>query len=329
MSLNVTSRSKWVGEPDYWPLAIVRKLWGIFGTTMKQLWEYFWTTTYETSFRLLQLSDNFWENINNFQPSLDNFETSEIKLNFETTLRQLWGSFGTTLRQLGDSFSGDQMVTTIVTIDAPLPCGQHFSSLKFWSKSGSCAFFCLLDENSENVPVNQIPLAADWALGVLHFWVQAQLGCCVLLGLVHTGIGIACTSHVLLCFEWRGRGWMVGSIIGNAEPHPATRRSPEEPSPLFFQLAQHICPARCSKWSEMHERPQIIKENALHVLTGAVKYRSIKHARRWISALATSFCSSFAEVVLPQPVVAAIVYLGWRGGQIMCEDGGRGQVWEV
>ena len=83
---------------------------------MKQLWEYFWTTTYETSFRLLQLSDNFWENINNFQPSLDNFETSEIKLNFETTLRQLWGSFGTTLRQLGDSFSGDQMVTTIVTI---------------------------------------------------------------------------------------------------------------------------------------------------------------------------------------------------------------------
>ena len=28
----------------------------------------------------------------------------------------------------------------------------------------------------------------------------------------------------------------------------------------------------------MHVRPQIIKENALHALTGAVKYRSIKHA---------------------------------------------------
>ena len=48
----------------------------------------------------------------------------------------------------------------------------------------------------------------------------------------------------------------------------------------------------------------------MHVLTGAVKYRSIKHAGRWISALSTSLCSSFAEVVLPQPVVAAIVYLG-------------------
>ena len=28
----------------------------------------------------------------------------------------------------------------------------------------------------------------------------------------------------------------------------------------------------------MHERPQIIEENTLHALTGAVKYRSIKHA---------------------------------------------------
>ena len=73
-----------------------------------------------------------------------------MKLNFETILRQLWGSFGRTLRQLGDSFSWDHMVTTIVTIGAPLPCGQHLSSLKF----GSCAFFCLLDENAENMPVN-------------------------------------------------------------------------------------------------------------------------------------------------------------------------------
>ena len=103
MSLDVTSRSKWVGEPDYWPLAIVRNLWGILGTTMKQLWEYFRTTMRQVlefysfrttfgktlaTFRLLWITLKLW----NFR--------DKIKLwnNFETTLGQLWEDFEHMLR---------------------------------------------------------------------------------------------------------------------------------------------------------------------------------------------------------------------------------------
>ena len=113
---------------------------------------------------------------------------------------QLWEDFETAWRQ----FSWDDMVTTIVNIGAPLPCGQHF----FFPEIRIMCIFCLLDENAENMPVNRIPLAADWALGVLHFWVQAHSAVVYFLAWFTQALGLLVMP--MFCFVLSGEdagGW--------------------------------------------------------------------------------------------------------------------------
>ena len=123
-------------------------------------------------------------------------------------------------------------------------------------RRNSRAAFWLVEKNAENLLVNQIPL---WAIGAQDI---SYLSCQVLLGFRTAPRDIrhflklyrdfqCLNTFFLHCLEWRGHGGMLGRIIGNALPHPATgstlkKLPPSQPPAIwiarqfFFSLYSHF-----------------------------------------------------------------------------------------